>query len=209
MRTPYLVVVALTGVLVACANGGDDTGGNLSTGERDAGRDASPDGSTDVGSGGSKNSDGSTDDATGGTGSSGCEPQQHVCNGSCVGNTPETGCSGSTTCDPCPAAPKFASSICSPAGKCDFWCTPPYVASGNACTCLSGCCSDAECDAGTVCLLNKCQVCDTVSCAFECLDKKICPGSCVDNQCQCKCDAEKDGGQNDGGQQKDAGDQKG
>src|SRR5262249_41818520 len=104
------------------------------------------------------------------------------------GNTPETGCSGSTSCDPCPSPPMFSISICTPEGQCDFLCPQPYMRSGMACTCTQECCSDAEGQPGNVCVFNSCGTCDDFNCLRVCMLQ--CPsafgmGACINNHCQC------------------------
>jgi len=186
MRTACFVGLTLTLALVACAQGAADNKGNPSA----SGTSAS---GTSAGGAGAGGSTGSSSTSSGGSTSGGgrggeapCEPQQHVCDGSCVGNTPETGCSGSTTCDPCAAPPMFANGICTPEGQCDFLCMPPYTKGDMACTCTTECCSDPDCASPNICFHAQCDAC-TIACPFKCLEEKGCPGHCDSDQCQCDC----------------------
>lgn len=103
----------------------------------------------------------STDTGGAGVGAGGpqCDPPEHLCGTSCVGNTPNTGCYQSTTCDPCPT-PGNGTSTCTGDGLCDIQCYPPYVRDGDQCVCGAECCSPTDCPFPW-------QECDGGDCACE------------------------------------------
>ena len=128
----------------------------------------------------------------------GCPAGQHLCGGICAGNTIQTGCFGSSTCTPRPAAPVNGTTICSGNGTCDFTCSANHVKQNNACVCASACCSDADCGGGgSVCSGGTCTVvapaCDQgvclQNCIFMCLIQNGTPGVgiCAGNMCNCIC----------------------
>lgn len=129
-----------------------------------------------------------------------CPAMQHFCGGICAGNTPQTGCYGSTTCTACDgnAVPTGGILICNAQGACDFDCTTGYTKSGNQCVCQTQCCSDADCASGEVCMNGTCQgstttgggSCDPNACTAGCL--VMCfpgfgVGICLGGACQCTC----------------------
>src|SRR5262245_58574048 len=100
MRAACLFGVALS--LAGCAKaiegtggegGATSGGGGSASGGGGAGGDTSSVTSTTASSSAATSSSTST-----GAGGADCGPMTHVCDTSCVGNTPETGCFGSTTC---------------------------------------------------------------------------------------------------------------
>ena len=120
----------------------------------------------------------------GGAGSPMCTPPEHLCGGICVGNTPQTGCYQSTSCNPCPFVTN-GTTKCTNDGLCDFDCAAPYVKSGSICSCPTQCCSNADCSGGATCENGQCvEPCDQVLCTALCLiQNKV--GLCQNNQCVC------------------------
>jgi hypothetical protein len=106
----------------------------------------------------------------------------HLCNGNCVGNTPQSGCYNSASCTSCPGVPN-GTPTCTGDGFCDFTCTPPYQKSGNTCACLSQCCVDQDCSGPNTCQNGQCQ-CDGSLCQTQCM-QMLCIGQCIANSCQC------------------------
>jgi hypothetical protein len=127
-----------------------------------------------------------------------CPAGQHFCGGLCAGNTPQTGCSASSSCSPCPDAPLHGALTCSAAGQCDFTCTGNYQKSGNSCSCATQCCTDADCGNGSTCQGGTCSAppppaCDANACVATCvatciIQGKLGIGICLpDNSCGCTC----------------------
>lgn len=117
-----------------------------------------------------------------------CNPPQHVCNGQCAGNTPDTGCTTSVSCSPCPS-PVNGMAACAINGTCDVTCNAPYVKSGGSCVCGAACCADADCNGGT-CVNGQCQAaCNQAACAAICIIQCMKPGLgvCQNNKCVCIC----------------------
>jgi hypothetical protein len=177
------------GLAAACARGtlsedeldvSDASGGQGGLGG--ASSASSADASTTASSTGS--SIGGSSSAGGAGGEGGCGPQEHLCSGTCQGNTPATGCYQSSSCTPCPPVANGTSS-CTTDGLCDFTCTPPFQKSGNTCACLSQCCSNQDCASPTSCQNGQCA-CDSGLCQSYCVSM-FCVGGCVLNQCECLC----------------------
>jgi hypothetical protein len=129
--------------------------------------------------------------ATGGSGPSGssssgvsCTHPQHLCSGSCVGNTPDNGCFTSASCTAC-TPPDHGTSSCNAAGACDFTCTAPYMKSGSQCTCPSCCTNNNQCQNGFTCDTSsgKCS-CDNGTCFTYCLSMQQ-GGACLLGACTC------------------------
>jgi hypothetical protein len=225
-RLPFVwaaTVSALT--LLACAKGssstlgtgGDEGGAGGEGGDGGAGNAGNQGGSGNTGnqggsgnagnqggSGNTGNQGGSGNAGGGGSGNAGnqggsgggCAPPKHECGGICTPNTPATGCYQSVSCNPCPPAPSFGTSVCTMDGLCDFTCQQPYVKQGSACGCASECCSSADCNGGT-CQNGTCTdppppPCDMATCTSDCF--LMCfpgfgLGICdpITNTCLCQC----------------------
>jgi hypothetical protein len=117
-------------------SGGTTAGSSGSSGSSGAGGTSGTAGSSGSGAGGTSGSTGGSSGSSGGNGGdggSGCAPPVwHDCNGTCEGNTPSSGCSKSTTCDPCPV-PANATGTCTAGGDCSFNCNAGYSKQGDAC----------------------------------------------------------------------------
>lgn len=157
---------------------------------------------TDTGNSGGGGGSGGTATGTTGTGSTtgtptgtstgttpNCGATQHLCGGICTDNTPESGCYGSSSCEPCPS-PANGAAICSEAGVCDVTCNDPYVKSGSHCECPTECCIPDDCtDEDTECVEGACvDLCVKVNCIAKCLLEH---GSDWDGWCKdaytCEC----------------------
>ena len=116
-----------------------------------------------------------------------CYPPSHQCGQNCVGNTPETGCFLSWSCQPCPTV-AHAISTCTPSGQCAHQCSPPYTPNGNQCVCPTQCCDPADCQPPAVCTNGQCVggACDPTMCLFDCLVNGYAQGVC-DAQGNCVC----------------------
>jgi hypothetical protein len=107
----------------------------------------------------------------------GCVWPQHLCGGTCAGNTIDTGCSASTTCDPCPT-PTHGTAVCATQGTCDLKCDTGYQANATKTDCEAippppECCNDSECPFATICLDGYCRspfasACDPARCNVFC-----------------------------------------
>jgi len=206
IRETWLVLVA--SALVACAQGsvsegagGEGDGGDKTSGPGSStasgmggvgGMSSSSTASSMGGMGGDPSSSSSSSSSSStGTGSM-CPPMQHVCGGICVGNTPDTGCFGSTNCTACPT-PLNGASKCDTAGQCDFYCNVGYTKSGSQCVCMTACCIDTDCSNGQTCSGGTCSTpCDQTQCQFTCTFQcatmnKIGTGTCTANGCTCVC----------------------
>ncbi|MBI5533504.1 MAG: hypothetical protein HY898_12360 [Deltaproteobacteria bacterium] len=108
--------------------------------------------------GGSGGAGGGTGGGTGGSSEAGpCGPTKHMCNGTCVANTPQTGCVKSVTCEPCPPPSAHGAAVCTAGGACAVQCDANYTQQGTECVCTLACCSNAECaDAGQICQNGTC-----------------------------------------------------
>lgn len=207
-----IVAFAIGSAAQGCAKAADS--GGSSDGEGGFGGSAAQGpGATTSGAGGSSStettssttasssttsgSSSSSTSASTGTGM-GCPAGQHLCGGVCAGNTPQTGCFGSSNCAPCMAAPVNSTSICTDNGTCDFTCGGGYVKNGNACVCGTAvCCADSDCGGnGSTCVGGNCTVpatCDGFQCATSCLAyclfTKGTPGlgACLFGNCNCIC----------------------
>ena len=69
--------------------------------------------------------------------STGCAPNEHLCDEICQPDTPETGCLNSVNCEPC-SAPENGYAVCVE-GACSFQCNFGYVVDGDSCVEASGC----------------------------------------------------------------------
>lgn len=140
--------------------------------------------------GGAKNYGGNNEGGDGGSGGVGdkrCEPPQHICSNVCEGNTPQTGCYQSTSCNPCPFVTN-GTTKCTNDGLCDFDCAAPYVKSGSICSCPTQCCSNEDCSNSFLCENGQCvEPCDQALCTALCLIQNK-YGVCLarlGNQCVC------------------------
>jgi hypothetical protein len=205
LRGSGLMVVLVACVLGACAKGseiGDGVGG-ASGGAGGAPSGSSTHATTAQGStsGASMTTTsaattgattGSTSAATSSSSGTMCGMTEHVCSGMCAGNTIQTGCFGSASCAPCPAAPTHGTENCNASGQCAFSCDTNYVPSGASCVCSLACCADSDCAGGT-CVGGQCQsACDSSSCqagcVFQCaLQMKVGIGQCQGANCVCVC----------------------
>src|SRR5262249_27687878 len=104
------------------AGGTISTGGAVSSGG--AGGAISAGGAVSAGGGGG---------AGGVGGALVCGPLEHICNGLCTPNTPQTGCLN-VSCTPCPV-PANGMAVCTLDGHCDFSCFFGYEKSGSNCIC--------------------------------------------------------------------------
>jgi len=129
----------------ATGAGGAETGGSTGKGGTGGTHSGGTNGGGSAGTGGST--------GTGGSAEAGpCGAAKHMCNGSCVGNTIQTGCWKSATCDPCPAPAANGVAVCTAGGICTAQCDANYTLEGTNCVCKATCCSNTECaDAGQVC----------------------------------------------------------
>ena len=124
-----------------------------------------------------------------------------MCNGTCVGNTPASGCLQSVSCTACPT-PANGSATCTADGLCDVNCAVGYTKSGNQCVCATQCCTVQDCPAGETCSNGTCSgggggaggggACDDQQCQFTCTAQciimmKIGFGMCVNGMCSCQC----------------------
>ncbi|MFS8071404.1 MAG: hypothetical protein ACMG6S_33960 [Byssovorax sp.] len=127
----------------------------------------------------------------------GCPAGQHQCGGICTGNTPQTGCFGSSNCLACPPAPVNGTASCAADGTCDFTCGASYTKQGGSCVCSFACCTNADCGAGSACVGGSCSApqptCDqgacTAGCLASCLFGQGTPGIgiCMNSACTCIC----------------------
>jgi hypothetical protein len=172
-------------------NTGNQGGSGNAGNQGGSGNTGNQGGSGNAGGGGSGNAGNQ-----GGSGGSECAPPKHLCGGICTPNTPATGCYQSVSCNPCPPAPSFGTSVCTMDGLCDFTCQQPYVKQGSTCGCASECCSNADCNGGT-CQNGTCTdppppPCDMATCTSDCF--LMCfpgfgLGICdpITNTCLCQC----------------------
>jgi hypothetical protein len=178
---PSLALLALS----ACAQPateGDDLGDADGEGEEWA---PAPIGTVDAASASGAGAGGAS--STGGSaGSGGCGPGKHFCGGLCAGNTPETGCSQSASCEPCPV-PAHAAPACTETGSCDFTCLDDYHEVDGQCRCALECCSSLDCSGGLVCSGGTCQPppCYALDCIETCVWSLKCGGICVGDTCTC------------------------
>lgn len=71
-----------------------------------------------------------------------CGLTEHLCDGVCAQNTPETGCFKSSSCFGC-SVPTGGTANCTAQGECDYECTAPNVKDG------SGGCVDPNAGSGS------------------------------------------------------------
>ncbi|AKT42591.1 uncharacterized protein CMC5_068180 [Chondromyces crocatus] len=183
-----MAVVAAGG----CATGTEGFGESTGTNGGDGGSDEPTTTSTSsAGLGGAGGAGGdpttTTSSGMGGSGAGNpCGPQEHQCGGICVGNTPQTGCAGSTTCSPC-VAPSNGVAVCTPDGLCDFQCNTPYQKNGGACQCTNQCCSNNDCQGGLSCSNGVCvcqaQCCSDAQCSNP--TTSCSGGTCACNDAKC------------------------
>lgn len=122
---------------------------------------------------------------------------QHVCDGMCVENTPQTGCATSVDCTPCTVPPHGTIATCDQGGHCDFGCQPGYEKQFKSCKCKTDCCENSDCPSGKTCNTGVCvgPGCDPAECNALCLaqcmlQNKVGSGVCTmgfDPVCNCVC----------------------
>ncbi|MEM9691244.1 MAG: hypothetical protein AAGA56_01745 [Myxococcota bacterium] len=172
MRLPYIVVLfALAGV-TACASGIDEVVDEDNDAEDDVVTTTTTT-DTEMGTGEATPTT-ATDDPM----EEECEAPDHLCGGICVGNTPDTGCTESADCLPCPTDPN-GMAVCSDDGYCEIQCTAPFVDSGGMCECPTECCGDADCTTGTCQPDGTCGGGSGGSCAPGSADFITCTGLCL------------------------------
>ncbi len=142
-------------------------------------------------SSGNASSSGSSSSSSASSSSSGgpvCGASEHLCSGTCTGNTPASGCFTSQTCSEC-AAVQNGSPMCTPQGSCDVSCNAGYQKNGNACVCSSMCCKDTDCASGQTCMGGTCSggggTCDSALCVVLCFAQGGKLGICSGNVCTC------------------------
>ena len=170
--------------LPAGVGGAGGAGGSGGTGpsssSSSSGSSSSSSSSSGASSSGSSSSSASSSSSSSSASSSSgtlCGYQQHLCSGSCEGNTIETGCFTSTSCSPCPT-PTHGKAVCGASGVCDLQCDTGYQANAAKTDCEvipppPECCDDAECPFLTVCLDGYCRspfasACDPARCNTFC-----------------------------------------
>jgi hypothetical protein len=123
---------------------------------------------------------------TGSPGSGGCGPGEHFCGGLCAGNTPETGCWQSASCESC-TPPAHATSTCTEEGACDFACADDYHLVDGQCRCALECCTSLDCTGDNICSGGTCgpPPCYSLDCLGTCLLSLQCGGICLGDTCTC------------------------
>lgn len=104
-----------------------------------------------------------------------CPTGTHDCQGVCADNRSVNSC-GTTACAPCPA-PAGARATCD-GTRCDFVCETGKRCTPTATTCVTGCCSNADCMAPA----RQVGTCNTATntCSFRCADEyKPCGSDCI------------------------------
>lgn len=181
--------LVLAASVSACAEGGSLPSGNGGAGGSGGGTTTSTTTSTTTTSTSSTSSSTTTTSTTSSsttttsttstTTGNGCLFQQHKCNGTCVDNTPETGCFLSSSCDPCPMPAMNGIALCTGNGTCDLKCDAGYVPNSTKTGCdpippPPSCCDDADCpNPFNPCIAGFCQfpfgaVCMPAGCDAYC-----------------------------------------